>query len=170
MFPKPCYIAIGRKIRSQDPSLSRPNYFMYCLFKCANNFCSTHLNCGTFGGVTSHCYCTDKFSDSDINDRFFRSCPRLLRWLHDPVTSRHLIWKNVVTDWIILNPPPNVLAMDSMLSESWSYSFILHTFICYSSFFLPVSLLVHGFLIVQNLFHPCMGMLELPECMTGFSI
>jgi len=58
-FPKPCYIAIGRKIRSRDPSLSLPNYFMYGLFECVNNFCITHLYCCTFFSVTSHCHCTD---------------------------------------------------------------------------------------------------------------
>ena len=35
------------------------------------------------------------------------SWPKLLRWLHDPDTSHHLLWKNSVRDYIISCPPPH---------------------------------------------------------------
>jgi hypothetical protein len=108
-FPHPCYVTIGRKLRSQDSSITLPDYFMYSLYHCAYKFCDTHLKCCTFCGVTSHRYCTDKCSDCDSNDHLFRSCPKLLRWLHDPDSPHHILWKNIVKTWIISCPPPHFI-------------------------------------------------------------
>jgi hypothetical protein len=108
-FPKISYISLGDKICSQDSSVTLTDYFQYCLFHCIQNFCRSHLNCCSFCGVTSHSFCTDKCSDCDSKDHLFRSCPKLLRWLHDPDSSHHLLWKNVVKTWIISCPPPHFI-------------------------------------------------------------
>jgi hypothetical protein len=106
-FPKVCCLNVFQKISRQDPSLTLQEYFQCSLYRCAYTFCTTHLKCCPYCGDTSHRDCGDQQClDCDSDDHLFRSCPKLLRWLHDPVNSHHLIWKNVVTDWIISNPPP----------------------------------------------------------------
>jgi len=106
-FQNPSFIFQRDKMFSQDPSVSLPNYSMYCVFECANKFCNTHLKCCSYCGAKSHPFCPDKWSDCAISDHYFRFCPKLLRWLHDPNTSHHLLWKNIVRDWILSCPLPH---------------------------------------------------------------
>ena len=69
-FPKVSLLRLDDKIHSQVLSVSLPDYFQYCLFECAHNFCRTHLNCCTSCGVKSHSICSDKCSDYASSDHF----------------------------------------------------------------------------------------------------
>jgi len=107
-FPKLWSSEFFQRISREDPSVTLQEYLQFSRSRCASTFCTTHLKCCPFCGDTSHLLCTKVHcSDCNSNAHFFRSCPKLLRWLHNPVTSHHLIWKNVVTDWIISYPPPH---------------------------------------------------------------
>ena len=100
---------LGDKIRSQDSSVTLSDYFRYCLFWCVRNFCTTHLKCCSFCGdkCNSNRLCLSKCSDCPSGNHSIYSCPKLLRWLHDPDNSHHLLWKTSVRDWITSHPPPH---------------------------------------------------------------
>jgi len=59
-FPNIPLLRLDDIIHSQDSSVSLPDYFMYCLFKCARKFCNTHLNYCSSCGAKSHSTCFDK--------------------------------------------------------------------------------------------------------------
>ena len=107
-------IGFSDKIRTQDPSVTLPDYFNFSLSCCVHHFCKTHLKCCSSCGnkcTTQFCLsnCSYNCSDCTSTDHSFAHCPKLLRWLHDPDTSHHLLWKNVVKQWIIQCPPPHFI-------------------------------------------------------------
>ena len=108
------FCGFGDKLRNQDSSVTLPVYFRYSLYCCVNHFCKTHLKCCSSCGnkcTTQFCLsnCSYNCSDCTSTDHSFAHCPKLLRWLHDPETSHHLLWKNVVKQWIIQFPPPHFI-------------------------------------------------------------
>ena len=101
------FIFLHDKILSLDPSVTLQEYFKYSFFNCVSTFCITHLNCCSSCGVKSHSYCLDECLDCASSNHSYSFCPKLIRWLHEPDTSHHLLWTNIVRDWIISCPPPN---------------------------------------------------------------
>jgi len=111
-LPEPIYFWLSDRIHSQDSSVTLPDYFRHCLFLCVNNFCTTHLKCCYSCGNKYHSwFCSSKISDCMSGNHIFYSCRKLLRWLHEPDTSHHLLCKNIVRDWIISCPPQHFIAI-----------------------------------------------------------
>jgi hypothetical protein len=109
IFPNNYDVYIGDKIRSQDSSITLPVYFRYGLNCCVHNYCKTQLKCCSFcGDKCNKSLCLSNCSDCTSDNHSFYSCPKLLRWLHDPDTSHHILWKDSVRDWIVSNPPPHL--------------------------------------------------------------
>ena len=104
---EPFFIGFCDKIRSQDSSVTLPDYFRYSLYSCVNFFCKTHLKCcSSCGNKCTTRLCFSNCSDCTSSDNSFSPCPKLLRWLHDPDNSHHILWKASVRDWIVFYPPP----------------------------------------------------------------
>ena len=103
-FPEPSFMDLGDKIRNQDSSITLPDYFQYSLFHCVNNACITHLKRCSSCGIRSHSLCFSKCLDCTSGNHSFHSCSKLLRLLHDSDASHHLIWKKIITNWIISYP------------------------------------------------------------------
>jgi hypothetical protein len=104
---EPCFFGFGDKIRSQDSSVTLPDYFRYSLYRCVKNLSNNYLKCcSSCGNKCPTRNCLNNCSDCTNSNHCFYFCPKLLRWLHDPDTSHHLLWKNVVKNWIISYPPP----------------------------------------------------------------
>jgi len=110
IFPKSNFIWLCDHVYNRDSYVLLTDYFQYCLFNCTHKFCRTHLTCCSYGGVKSHCVCLDNCSDCASSNHSFFFCPKLLQWLHEPNTSHHLHWENIVRDWIISCPPPHFKA------------------------------------------------------------
>jgi hypothetical protein len=102
------YLDADDKIRANDSSLTLPEYFHYSLFQCSTAFCRTHLKCCNGCGRTSHpnTDCDASCSDCPSSAHRFHSCPKFLSWLHDPKTSYHSTWLQLVANWILRYPPP----------------------------------------------------------------
>ena len=105
-FPKIFLDYLFQRILHQDPSVTLQEYFRYSLSRCVSTFCICHLNCCPVAVIRLIVSALINNVKTVLGQIIFFSCPKLLRWLHDPVTSHHLIWKYVVTDWIISNSSP----------------------------------------------------------------
>ena len=95
------------KFLSQDPSVTLQEYFQYSFSRCVSTFFITHLKCCSSCGVKSHSFCLNNCSYCASRNHRLSFCPKLLRWLHGPDTSHHLLWKNIVRDWLISCPSPH---------------------------------------------------------------
>ena len=107
---EPFFIGFSDTIRTQDSSVTLPDYFRYCRYWCVHNFCKTQLKyCSFCSNKCNNRLCFSNCSDCTTSDHSFYYCPKLLRWLHDPDTSHHILWKDsIIRDWIVSNPPPHL--------------------------------------------------------------
>jgi hypothetical protein len=101
---------IRNKVNSCDDSISISDFFHYSLILCSITFCKKYLQCCELCGLTSaECgnspICWNYCSDCTAPHRFCL-CPKFHLWLHDPASSYHSAWIDVVRNHLLTSYVP----------------------------------------------------------------